>query len=272
MKTKSSKEALLASAKEFPSIFYKDETAFPLLSLYRQTLLTVVDFKKTDSVLEVGSACGVLSNYIAPRVQDLTCLEENPTFNQVNLLINKDFANIEVLPSSLHSFRSKKRFDKIFLIGVFDEMGDDTTTQQETMRLAEKLLKKSGKIYIAVDNKFSMRSFAGVPVGEQNKAFTGLENNHFGMAKGQLVSLLKDSGFAIEMFYYPFPDYMYPSSIYSDAYLPKVGQLRNLKSAYHKERVVTFDEEKAFDNAIASGEFSTFANSYFVVASKEKEQ
>nr|MCR4924522.1 hypothetical protein [Lachnospiraceae bacterium] len=55
-------------------------------------------------------------------------------------------------------------------------------------------------------------------------------------------------------------------AVYSDEWLPKVGELdRNLVN-YDMDRVVCFDEKKAFDELIREGRFADHSNSFLVLA------
>ena len=46
-----------------------------------------------------------------------------------------------------------------------------------------------------------------------------------GYTKEEICALLRQEGFSEIRFYYPFPDYRFAMSIYSDDYLPKQGEL-----------------------------------------------
>ena len=54
-------------------------------------------------------------------------------------------------------------------------------------------------------------------------------------------------------------------AIYSDEYLPKVGELRDNRRNFDRERYLLFDESKAYDSIIKDGLFPIFSNSYLVV-------
>ena len=69
-------------------------------------------------------------------------------------------------------------------------------------------------------------------------------------------------------FYYPYPDYKLPMAIYSDKFLPSLGDLRNNMRNFDGDRVILFDEGKAFDNIIENGLFPEFSNSFLVIAYK----
>ena len=55
------------------------------------------------------------------------------------------------------------------------------------------------------------------------------------------------------------------TTIYSDQYLPKKGELSNNLRNFDRERVLLFDEKQVFDEIIDENEFPLFSNSYLLV-------
>ena len=76
--------------------------------------------------------------------------------------------------------------------------------------------------------------------------------------------MLNEVGFKDYYFYYPIPDYKMPLEIYSEDYLPTVGQISNLGHSFDRDRYVLFNETKAMNEAIKSNEFEEFANSFLI--------
>ena len=74
----------------------------------------------------------------------------------------------------------------------------------------------------------------------------------------------EEKGFREYEFYYPYPDYKFPTAVYSDRYLPKKGELLNNIRNFDADRYVLFDEGKAFDSLADTGYFPIFSNSFFV--------
>ena len=70
-------------------------------------------------------------------------------------------------------------------------------------------------------------------------------------------------------FYYPYPDYKFPTTVFSDKKLPKVGELYQNIRNFDRDRVMLFDEQKAFDMIIRDGAFSQYSNSYMVIIGPE---
>ena len=83
--------------------------------------------------------------------------------------------------------------------------------------------------------------------------------------------ILKQSGFEYTKFYYPMPDYKLPNIIFSDDYLPNEESINNYIPYLSDENAkVLFDEKEAYKDLIKNNQFSFFANSFFIEASKKE--
>ena len=76
--------------------------------------------------------------------------------------------------------------------------------------------------------------------------------------------MFKENGIEDYKFYYPYPDYKFPLKVFSDEYLPKVGELNTNLQNFDRDRMLLFDEAKAFDNIIREGLFPLYTNSFLV--------
>ena len=130
--------------------------------------------------------------------------------------------------------------------------------------------KKKGTLLLALENKLGMKYFAGCQEEQRGGYYSGIEDyctwdtKIHPLSKKELEDVLTDIGNIKYMFYYPYPDYKYPTIIYSDDCLPKEGELfRNIRNI-DRDRYVIFDERRAFDSVIKAGLFPEFANSFLV--------
>ena len=89
-------------------------------------------------------------------------------------------------------------------------------------------------------------------------------------SKRELEKIIRDAGFSKWKFYYPYPDYKFPDSIFSDDFLPQKGELTENIRNFDASRLVLFDESKAFDSIIETGAFPEFSNSYLVVIDQRR--
>ena len=76
----------------------------------------------------------------------------------------------------------------------------------------------------------------------------------------------------VEEVYYPYPDYKFPMEIYSDAYLPKKGELNDNARNADRDRYVLFQETAAYNTLIGEGLFPEFSNSFLIAARKRGEK
>ena len=103
-------------------------------------------------------------------------------------------------------------------------------------------------------------SFPGV---EGYPARNGIQT----FSKSELEELLIDAGFGDLYFYYPFPDYKFPSVIYAEDNISKdltefIPDVLNMDL----HRIRTFDERRAQLSLTGTREFGVFANSFLVEA------
>lgn len=74
----------------------------------------------------------------------------------------------------------------------------------------------------------------------------------------KLERIFDACGVGERSFYYPYPDYKFMTTVYSDAYLPGRGELSNNLRNFDRDRMLLFDEKSAFDGIVEEGLFSVF--------------
>ena len=172
----------------------------------------------------------------------------------------------------------QEKFDYVTLIGVFEYAEsyiDEENPQKVFLEKINKLLKPEGKILIAIENRFGLKYFAGCKEDHFSMFGEGISGYH--NVKGvrtfnrdEWKNLLERYGFKHYKFYYPYPDYKFPTTIYSDEYMPKVGELANNIRNFDTDRIVLFDETKAFDSIIENEKFAEYSNSFFIEVNKKE--
>lgn len=89
----------------------------------------------------------------------------------------------------------------------------------------------------------------------------------------KICETLMKMGFINVRYFYPYPNCDFPMKIYSNDYLPKLGELRNNRMRNFKREMAFFQEEEAFfERVIEEGKFPEFANSYLLVAEKGRKR
>lgn len=76
--------------------------------------------------------------------------------------------------------------------------------------------------------------------------------------------MIQETGLKAE-FYYPYPDYKFPLSIYSDKYLPRKGELNLNSYNFDRKKIELFDEGKVYDSLIEDEMFPVYSNSFLIL-------
>lgn len=131
-------------------------------------------------------------------------------------------------------------------------------------------LAPGGRIVIAIENKYGMKYFAGCKEDHLGTYFSGIENYVEGggvrtFGRKGLEKIFGACGAEEYHFYYPYPDYKFMTTLYSDGYLPGKGELSNNLRNFDRDRMLLFHEKDAYDGVIEEGLFPIFSNSYVAV-------
>lgn len=252
------------------------------LSGNRANIIDWMENDKTASVLEVGAGCGAITGKLAEKFGKVTCIELSKKRSLINAYRNREKNNIEIRLGNYKDISKSltETYDMITLIGVFEYaigyMGTKNPYEDFLCSLKGHL-KPGGKILIAIENKFGLKYWAGCVEDHRQALYEGLEGywntkNVRTFTKHGLEEIIERCGCIAERFYYPYPDYKFPVSIYSDEYLPKIGELNNNFNNFDAERLVTFDEAKVFDTIIEENQFPNYSNSFLVVVREGEKQ
>lgn len=249
------------------------------LSNIRENILEWYDFNPEGELLEIGSGCGALSGLFCRKVKHVTAIELSKKRSTINALRNKEYDNLTIMLGNFEDIRLTKKFDYVTLIGVFEYSICYINSENpftDMLNRAKSLLKPGGKLFIAIENKYGLKYFAGATEDHTGRCFDGLEN-YVGVervrtfSRGTLLKMLKKAGFTDNEFYYPTADYKLPDEIYSDRHLPSFGSIRKPCAAYDRERYELINENQAFDALCEDGLFKELANSFLVVSSVQEE-
>lgn len=257
----------------------KEHPFWPILyhlSAIRENVVSWIPFKKTDSVLEIGAGCGAVTGALLGRCKDVVCVELSEKRSRINAYRHRDAENLEIMLGSFSDVKDhlKKKFDYITLIGVFEYAGlyvKEDDAYRVLLQQVNKLLKPGGRLILAIENRLGLKYFAGCKEDHLGVCFQGIESNYskcgvHTFSRKEIITLLEAGGFADYQFYYPYPDYKLPEMIYSDRYLPNKGELvMNIRN-FDADRLVLFDETKAWDGILDAGLFHEFSNSFLVMA------
>ena len=145
------------------------------------------------------------------------------------------------------------------------------------LRRISRHLAPGGKVVIAIENRLGLKYWAGCTEDHVGKYFEGLEN--YPDTKGvrtfsrkELSDIIDKAGDFKTTFYYPYPDYKFPMTIYSDKRLPKKGELRDNFCNFDRNRIQLFNEGKVYDSLTDAGLFQEFSNSFLVLVERKESE
>ncbi len=270
-----------AAHVEYPSII-EESRSWPILyhlSSLRGNIVDWLPIKPTDKVLEIGSGCGVITEKLAEKAKSVTCVDLSAKRSRINAYRNQDKDNIEIHVGNFSDIEPSlgEDYDFACMIGVF-EYGQSyihtKTPYEDFLKIMMKHVKKEGCIVIAIENKFGLKYWAGCQEDHAGTYFCGLEGYPEGgsartFTRPGLEKIFKNCGVKNYSFYYPYPDYKFPTVIYSDRRLPHQGELTDNIRNFDRDRMVLFNEKYVFDGTIQDGLFDVFSNSYLVMIGGE---
>lgn len=265
------------SASEYGRII-EERASWPLfyhLSNLRTNIIDWIPKDKKKKVLEVGSGCGAITGALADKFGSVTGIDLSRKRSTINAYRNSHRDNVKICVGNFKDIEGSLDcgYDYIFLIGVFEYgsgyMGGETP-YEDFLNILKKHLSKDGSLVIAIENRLGMKYFAGCKEDHSGRFFDGMENYpEFNGAKTfskvALEKILNSCGINEYKFFYPYPDYKFPNRIFSDSYLPTKGDLYDNIRNFDRERMILFDEGKAFDSMTDDGLFSLFSNSFMVI-------
>lgn len=249
------------------------------LSHIRENIVDWIPMTKDMKILEVGSGCGAITGALARKAGSVTCVDLSKKRSTINATRHKDCDNVIIHVGNFKDIEPDldTDYDMICLIGVF-EYGQGyiggKTPYEDFLKILQKHLKKDGRIIIAIENKYGLKYFAGCREDHSGTLFEGIENYHQGggvrtFSCNGLKKIFKACGVEEYHFYYPYPDYKLPTTLYSEEYQPAKGDLFNNMRNFDRDRMLLFDEKEAFDGIVEDDLFAVFSNSFLVVLGKD---
>jgi 2-polyprenyl-3-methyl-5-hydroxy-6-metoxy-1,4-benzoquinol methylase len=256
---------ILANDNRWPILYH--------LSPIRQNIINWYPFRENTSCLEIGAGCGAITGALCDSLAEVKAVELSKRRATINYERHKHYDNLEIIVANLNDVVFEEKFDYITLNGVLEYAGSFTKTAEpykDFLKQIKQYLKPDGKLIIAIENRYGLKYFAGAREDHTAQYFDGITGYQevdsvrtFG--KKELETLLEESGYPTQEFYYPHPDYKMPLEIYSDIWLP--GTTASLSPApnFDYERYTLFDETNAYQGIIENGQYAFFANSFLVI-------
>ena len=262
---------------EYPRII-EEKASWPVLyhlSALRENAVDWIPMRGDEKVLEIGSGCGAITGALSRKAGQVTCVDLSKKRSMINAYRHSECENVTIHVGNFKDIEPTlpRDFDYIFLIGVFEygqSYMESEKPFEEFLGIVMKHLAKDGRVVIAIENKYGLKYFAGCMEDHLGTYFSGIENYAGGggvrtFSRKGLEKLFAACGIEKYHFYYPYPDYKFMTTLYSDDHLPRKGELSNNLRNFDRDRMLLFDEQYAFDGIVEDNLFSVFANSYLVV-------
>lgn len=275
-------DELLDIARNYSTAEYRriieERQSWPILyhlSPLRENIVEWLPIGKDMKVLEVGSGCGAVTGVLARKAAEVTCIDLSCKRSRINAYRHMEAGNVTVHVGNFQEIEPDLPcdYDYICLIGVFEYAQaymQSNKPYEGFLNIIKKHCKPEGRIVIAIENKFGLKYWAGCREDHLGTYFSGIENYPDGgvvrtfTSKG-LLEVAENCGFSQMQMYYPYPDYKFMTSLYSDERLPRVGELSSNLCNFDRDRLQLFDEKKVFDTIIQENQFPLFSNSYLLL-------
>ncbi len=265
-------ENFLRSDNRFHVLYY--------LSPLRHFLLEWLPIDKEDSVLEIGCGLGALTGTLLNTGAQVEAVELSSRRAKICALRNSHKDNLTIHVGNMNDITFDKKFDFVFLIGVFEyaEMFTHTKNPQvDFLSKCKSLLKPNGALIIAIENRLGLEYLSGAAESHTGKLFDGIMDypQPIGVrtfSRLELKNILNTCGFVHQKFFYPYPDYKFPYAIYSDEMLPTAADFAHFGDLfYDTDRMAFFSLPKALPTIINAGLYADLANSFLIIAQQNQE-
>ena len=261
---------VIAERQNWPVLYH--------FSHLRWNILDWLPLGKEDNVLEIGSGCGAVTGVLARKAGSVTAVELSKKRSLINAYRNREYDNLKIMVGNFAEIEKslEEKFSCITLIGVFEYaisyMGG-RDPYRKMLECVYRHLKPGGRLILAIENKLGLKYWAGCTEDHLGTLFSGLEgypDDAFvrTFSKKELSDLVGSVGRFHTTWYYPFPDYKFPLTVYSDRRLPNEGELTGPFENFDRERLSLFSEPKVYDSVIRAGLFPEFSNSFLAVCTR----
>lgn len=205
----------------------------------RENLLDWCQFDPEQQALQIGADAGALTGLLARRLSSVTVLdvsEENLEVVRRRFKTEPELAaKIRYVCADVETYAREAEkcggtYGYVVLIG--DLTAADRAGRAAQMTAAKQLLSAHGTLIAAASNWFGVKYMAGA------------EREKGALSWNEMKQLLPGGEF-----YYPMPDYRTAGEIFSDAYLPKKGDLTGVLPVYDCPQYMLMDMGAALDAA-----------------------
>jgi len=241
------------------------------LSHLRENILNWYPFDSEASILEIGAGCGALTGLLCNRLKKVVSVELTKRRATINFERNQNKENLEIYVGNFNNMTFDTKFDYVVLNGVFEyaiSFTEGDNPYVNFINYIKSFLKPDGKILIAIENRLGLKYFAGTREDHTGRFFSGLnqyDDTEFvrTFTKNELIGILKECGLEQYKFYYPYPDYKFPSEIFTDNTI-NTEKFGKQYYTFDAERLNLFNENMVSHTLADEKLAEYFSNSFLV--------
>ena len=171
-----------------------------------------------------------------------------------------------IFVNDIHEVAINAKFDYVVLIGNIEKLASDFEIK-DLLEFSKKCIKNSGKILLAMQNKFGMKYWTGDKFEDCDSDFSSITASMPNIVSYNKIKTILDELKLKYKFYYPLPDYKYTNVIYTDEFMPDNDSIDARILTYCENgEMLNFSEREAFKQLIIDDAkmFPFFSNSYFI--------
>ena len=262
-----------------PVTLLMDDDRYALLyhlSRERENILSWYPFTRDMRVLEVGAGCGAITGLLAKRCAHVSAVDISLTRSRINAWRHRDADNLTIYVRNLFDIPAGDQYDVITLIGVLEYSNlftDSDDAFDDVIILLRSLLKPSGHLLIAIENRMGLKYLSGAREEHLWQLYAGVEGyppkTPRTLTRSELSSLLTTNGFAYHDFYFPFPDYKFARQIFSDSGKSFYKHLNNDFPNFGEYAYEGANQASVFQSLRKDSLFTELSNSFFIDAYNE---
>lgn len=250
------------------------------MSHLRHNILNWYPFRKECRILEIGAGCGALTGLLCRLGSKVVAVELTKIRAEINYQRHKHFNNLEIIVCDFQKLPIQFKFDYIIINGVLEYAAYMIESEQsyiDFLKFSAMHLDDKGKILLSIENRLGLKYFSGSREDHTGKFFSGLNEYDNGekvktFSKVELDEQINKAGLCSLKYYYPYPDYKFPSEIFTDETLFE-KKPSSFDYPMDMSRIKLFEERKVYDSLMKLGVIDKFSNSFLVeVAIKPDEE
>ena len=233
----------------------------------RENLINWLSIEKRTKILYISCDAGALVSYLCALECEVDILEDDEEAISEIQKNCGECGKYKIISESVCKYDAFNRYDYVLAIDCWKKYPHYTLT--EVIGKFNSYVNRKGKMFLVFNNSLGLRYFNGVyPDGK--KLFTSLQDEKYAKYwnKHDIEDVLIGLGINKYKFYYPFPDYIFPRTIFTD-------EIMEYMSYGHHYNIVGYDRLKFFDELNISGQLQRngcidkFANSFLVEICEE---